>query len=698
LIFGGYSPFGAGFVAALGSDSGALFGIAGAIFGYFSMLHKANGLKYVAICILIYTASFVFRDTSLGKKTWFMPIASFVCAAAIGIVFLADAGFKANDTVFYLTELIIIPACAYFYQYFFNSRVKSRSSNDKMRAVSCVVILATLIVPLSQTTIIGAVSAGRALAVVMVMLASYYGGVGLGSCTGIAFGLAVGIAGGSADYCAIYGFAGLFAGIFAKKNKLVFAIAYVLANTAAMLWVAMGVRLEILYEAFFASVLFLIVGDMCANTIKSFLISASDAPLPTGYAERVRSFAGSRLRAASTSFRELSIMLTSLFKREDAVNCANITTVFDRPAKLVCRKCTLSGACWERDYITTRDALNEVTKVMRERGRVEAADFPTHFSARCVKISEFVSAVNEELAQYLYRNQCAARVGESRSMVCRQYDSMAQVFCEMSTDIALDPRFDMQAEDKLQKVLNAMDSAAQPCVYRDAANHIHVELSGRDLDAILAEPETFRNAAGAAIGIGLTTPERAAGTDEERIIMRQREPLCATIGVAVHKKRDSEMSGDSGSYFKLDDGKLCVILSDGMGTGKAAAAMSATAISILERFLKSGIDPKCALATINSALVLKGEECGAFTTLDFMQIDLYTGDTSFYKLGSAPSYVKRDMHVRRIASESLPAGIPCANPSDIERMRIRLHYKDFVVLATDGVADAGDDKWLMTLI
>ena len=40
------------------------------------------------------------------------------------------------------------------------------------------------------------------------------------------------------------------------------------------------------------------------------------------------------------------------------------------------------------------------------------------------------------------------------------------------------------------------------------------------------------------------------------------------IGVASRKRRDSAMSGDTGTYFKTEDGVVYVILSDGMGSGR----------------------------------------------------------------------------------------------------------------------------------
>ena len=135
-----------------------------------------------------------------------------------------------------------------------------------------------------------------------------------------------------------------------------------------------------------------------------------------------------------------------------------------------------------------------------------------------------------------------------------------------------------------------------------------------------------------------------------------------------------------------------------MGTGKNAAIDSASAVSLLERFIKSGIDPKTSLVIINSALILKTEETGSFATLDLMCVDLFSGDTDFYKYGSAPTYIKRGGHVRKIVSGALPAGITSGAQTDVDRTRLKLRNNDFIVMASDGVADAGDDTWLFNLL
>ncbi len=48
-----------------------------------------------------------------------------------------------------------------------------------------------------------------------------------------------------------------------------------------------------------------------------------------------------------------------------------------------------SPACWERDYVSTFNALNDATQPWWSGARGRAGDFPAYFSSRCIHFPEF---------------------------------------------------------------------------------------------------------------------------------------------------------------------------------------------------------------------------------------------------------------------------------------------------------------------
>lgn len=83
-----------------------------------------------------------------------------------------------------------------------------------------------------------------------------------------------------------------------------------------------------------------------------------------------------------------------------------------------------------------------------------------------------------------------------------------------------------------------------------------------------------------------------------------------------------------------------MLLSDGMGSGEQAAKESISAVRILERFLRSGVEPATAMKILNSVMLLKSSESWGYAAIDLMCIDLFTGQAGFYKYGAAPSYIR----------------------------------------------------------
>ena len=183
-----------------------------------------------------------------------------------------------------------------------------------------------------------------------------------------------------------------------------------------------------------------------------------------------------------------------------------------------------------------------------------------------------------------------------------------------------------------------------------------------------------------------------------RLELLEAEPLAVSVGIAAMKKQGEKVSGDRGTYFKTDAGVLCVILSDGMGCGDEAAEDSRRVIGILEKFLRAGMEPAVAMKLLNSVLLLRDTESWGFATVDLMCVDLFTGQTCFYKYGAAPSYVLAGRNIRRVKGETLAAGLSAGEGTAPDVVRMRLKPGCTAVIATDGVIADSEDEWLRSLL
>lgn len=169
------------------------------------------------------------------------------------------------------------------------------------------------------------------------------------------------------------------------------------------------------------------------------------------------------------------------------------------------------------------------------------------------------------------------------------------------------------------------------------------------------------------------------------------------VGLTLRPKDGEAVSGDSATVFETGTGELCLLLSDGMGSGESARRESAMAVRLIERFLRAGVGATPALQTLNGALNLRSEVSDSFTTVDLLMLSLKSGEGTIYKYGAAPSYIKRGRQVHRVRCTCLPAGI-AGDGLPPETTHIRLESGSGFIMVTDGVTDATDDEWLKSML
>ena len=687
-IFDGYTPFGLGLVGASGSGLDGFCALLGACFGYLTMQGFAEGLRYTAACILAFSVAFAFFDVKAYQKSWFMPLAAAAMDGITGFIYLSDQGWTQESLVFFATEVLLCGASAYFYRIAFTPWTEKREEEGltPRQTVSLLILAGTLMLTLSNLMLPGELSVGRLTAALAVMLTASQGGIGVGATVGVAAGLAMDLAaGGMPFYSMAYALAGVMAGVFHRQGRLASVVAYVISNGLAVLWTwEEGLHIALLYEVFIASVIFLVLPQKALRQVGA-LVAAQPRQ---DTRERARAYVRTRLEETASAFRELYQTMRATL-RTSRPNDGDAAAVFDRTADRVCKHCSLQTACWQRDYVSTFNALNDALPAMLERGRGEGGDFPAYFANRCIKFPEFLAAANEEVAALLYRRQYRSRLQENRAAVCRQYGELSQALDAAAAELGAELVPDPVREKRLRQYLTAQGIECELAAYYDEAGHLRLELEGAGLSPL-------RQAAGVEkLSKLVNFPLRIAeGERRDKLVLVQSEPLMAVAGAACRKKEGQMVSGDTGAWFKHDDGALYVLLCDGMGSGRLAQRESTLAVRLLEQFLKAGVRPENALRTVSAALALRGEEEIGFTTIDLLRVDLFTGEAAVYKYGAAPTYVKQGSGVSRITGASLPAGLAGGEGGTPDVSQFRLEAGDCVALVTDGVAGGGSDQWV----
>lgn len=170
--------------------------------------------------------------------------------------------------------------------------------------------------------------------------------------------------------------------------------------------------------------------------------------------------------------------------------------------------------------------------------------------------------------------------------------------------------------------------------------------------------------------------------------------------VLTKTKNKSQISGDNNLITKLEDGKVMLAISDGMGSGKQANQSSSTVISMLKKMLTNGFDKEVSIGLINSAINLNSN-VETYATIDLSIVDLANGNIELVKNGACPTFIKTNNKVEVVKAISFPAGM--LDKIDLVVYDKDLKPEDIVIMCSDGILESNTEYenkelWLKNLL
>ncbi len=693
-VLDGYAPFGLAMASAQMARGAGLSAIGGVFFGAMLLGGGVKSGVYAAAALLVLCVMAVCAGLKILRKPWFAPLVAALAGTACTFVFLPlgrSMGVSSLMT-FLAVQGLTFGACRVYVA----ALAPPRDENDWRRLATMLAVAATVLLSFSDIQILKLFAPARVLAVLLVLASAYLGGSYAGAAAGIVFGAVMDLAAGpGALFTICYGLSAMIAGLFRDQGRIWFAVCGLASGLCtAMLGADNELFMPLLTEFVLAVIMFSALPGFFWDAVRRTLPQKESLGEQAG--RTVRRAAGKCASEAAQAFYELYLSMMNGINEGKVSGDQNVKAVFDKAGDRVCKSCALCAKCWQKDYVTTLAAFNDVTQPMLKRGRAELTDFPQHFASRCIHLPELMRAINAGLFALRERESLRRQKAENQSLLARQYAGITDILRQLGAEVSHDEVSQPLMEKQVRRYAAAVGWVERVCVMRDSQGRLTVELYGEGIKDILEQGTGFAAGLSALLGVGLAPPKKVEDELGERLILRERAPFRAVVGIGRQQKDGMVVSGDSGCYFLTDMGVACLLLSDGMGSGAAAARDSRMMITSLERFLRAGVSVTDALKAVSPALRLRSDGM-RFTTLDVLTLDLFTGKAESLKCGAAPSYLRAGGKWTMLSGKTLPIGL--ADEDQIgEAVPLRLGHGDIYVMLSDGVSDGQDDRWVCELL
>ncbi len=139
--------------------------------------------------------------------------------------------------------------------------------------------------------------------------------------------------------------------------------------------------------------------------------------------------------------------------------------------------------------------------------------------------------------------------------------------------------------------------------------------------------------------------------------------------------------GDNYLIKNLKNGKFVSAISDGMGKGYSAFHESNMTLSLVKDIVELNLNSTTALEILNTFYAIQ-DYLERYATLDLLEINRYTKEAKFYKMGGTTTYIiKSSGKIEKIVNQNLPFGID----ENIEEFDYELDDEDVILMSSDGI-------------
>ncbi|WP_274365935.1 stage II sporulation protein E [Paenibacillus thermotolerans] len=622
--------------------------------------------------IIVFLSSFtvgLFMDIAASNLTWYAMLMTAVEALLSSVL-----------------TLIFMQALPVF-------TMNRKNYQLRHEEIICLIILLASVMTGTVHWNVGTVSVENVLSRFLMLLFAFVGGAPIGASVGVITGLILSLANLSAIHqISLLAFAGMLAGLLKDGGKMAVGFGMLLGSSILALYVGDPSQvLQSTWESVAAVALFMLTPRGMIRTVAKYVPGTQEhAKSQQDYARRVREVTASRVTQFSEVFKQLSRSFGQLTEKNNLLQYEEEVGHFmNAVTSGACGTCFKKETCWDKNFYKTYKYMTDMMTEIEVTPEYNKEHIRPEWRKLCHKTDKVLSVLQQQYMQYRNDLHWMKQIQDSRKLVSEQLFGVSQVMDDLVKEIRREGQALFLQEEQITQVLEEMGLSVRSIdiISLDEGN-VEIEIvhsfpRGFDecrkmiaplLSDVLGETIAVKREQWGEPGEGLATATFASAKEFE-----------VETGIACAAKGGERLSGDSFSTMELGNGKFAVAISDGMGNGERARAESSAALSILQQLLQSGMDEQLAIKSVNSVLTLRSSD-EVFATVDLAIVDLYSAKTTFMKIGSTPSFIKRGKEVIPISANNLPIGI--LKDIEVDTLTLQLQPGDVLLMMTDGVFDA----------
>ena len=673
----GLSPFTVAFVGAIPFEFCFSAFVGGAL-GAFTSLTVGNAVKTLCalflVCIMRAAKVRYFGKT---EKDYINAIFTFVgcitCSALKS--FITDGGFESSLLVAF--ESIVAFFCTLLFKKCFRTPVMQLSLGELSVKESlflggsfCLFIMC------GACFSIDGLSPLRLLCFLLVLFCGSYKGVSAAVTVGVALALSLSINEDFRFVFAALSLGALVSGVLSPLGQVASAIGFAVV-TGGLSAFCGDYGIVCVIESVIASAVFIIIPQKYVAAFESFMhkkgVTADDK-----VAQRV----AESLREAAENVYGVSQIVSDVSEKLDSVINPEVNRMFSYLQQKVCDGCQKKFLCWNRNFDDTASDVLTIAGI-EKNGRVA-------LKKTCPKFNQLSLCIDEGYRDFAESLQTKNKLSEMRRVLTDQFRSMGDFLNSTALSVS-----ESRIPDK-GKAAVIRTAFSDSGVFVDSLSCYLSSSSKMTIEITSFDPKIHEEHKKMKAILEFITKRRFEKADitlteiKTVIIFEEKSAHTVQVGVWQKSMKDGAVCGDTVSVIQKRNGSATVILSDGMGTGARAKIDSTMTCSIMEKLIYSGFDFDSALKIVNSSMIIKSTD-ESISTIDALNVNLFTGKAEFYKAGASLSLIRRGNEVTVVEATSLPVGI--IRNVEFFKTEKNLQPGDIVLMLSDG-ATVGDCGWI----